>query len=166
MMHPITRRGFTALAGGLLVSAKAFAQAQVPASAQPQAPLITRPIPSSGERIPAVGLGTASVFNTNDQATQSKANAVVQALLQNGGRLIDTASTYGDAESVLGAVMAAAGVRDKLFVATKLESPDPDELKRSLSRLKTARVDLLQLHNVSSEQQSLQRFRDWKQQGL
>ncbi|MDR0478844.1 MAG: aldo/keto reductase, partial [Burkholderiaceae bacterium] len=118
------------------------------------------------ERIPAVGLGTASVFNGDDAATRGKADAVVQALLKSGGRLIDTASVYGDAESVLGAVTAAAGLRDKLFIATKLESPDPQELKRSLTRLKTARVDLLQLHNVSDQQQSLQQFRDWKQQGL
>jgi aryl-alcohol dehydrogenase-like predicted oxidoreductase len=57
-------------------------------------------------------------------------------------------------------------LRDKLFIATKLESPDSQELKRSLARLKTASVDLLQLHNVSSKQQSLERFREWKKQGV
>jgi aryl-alcohol dehydrogenase-like predicted oxidoreductase len=86
--------------------------------------------------------------------------------MRGGGRLIDTASTYGDAESVLGKVTAVAGVRDRLFIATKLESPDGRELKRSLARLKTARVDLLQLHNVRSKQQSLERFREWKGQGV
>jgi aryl-alcohol dehydrogenase-like predicted oxidoreductase len=86
--------------------------------------------------------------------------------MKGGGRLIDTASTYGDAESVLGKVTATAGLRDKLFIATKLESPDAQELKRSLARLKTERVDLLQLHNVRSKQQSLERFRDWKRQGV
>jgi aryl-alcohol dehydrogenase-like predicted oxidoreductase len=57
-------------------------------------------------------------------------------------------------------------LRDRLFIATKLESPDARELKRSLARLKTERVDLLQLHNVRSKQQSLERFRDWKGQGV
>ena len=57
-------------------------------------------------------------------------------------------------------------MRDKLFIATKLESPDAQELKRSLARLKTAKVDLLQLHNVRSKQQSLERFREWKGQGV
>ena len=152
----ITRRGFTALAGALAVSARAVAQQ----------PLLTRAIAGSGERLPAVGLGTASIFNTNNEATRGKAEAVIQALLKSGGKLIDTASTYGDAESVLGEVIAAAGLRSQLFIATKLEAPDPEELKRSLARLKMASVDLLQLHNVSREQQSLQRFRDWKQQGL
>ena len=55
---------------------------------------------------------------------------------------------------------------EKLFIATKLETPDAQELKRSLVRLKTASVDLLQLHNVSSKQQSLERFRKWTKQGM
>ena len=154
----ITRRDFAALAGGLLLSTKAAAQTETP--------ILTRPIPGSGERIPPVGLGTAYVFDENNETTRSKADAVVQALIKNGGRLIDTASTYGDAESVLGEVTATAGLRDKLFIATKLESPDSKELKRSLARLKTASVDVLQLHNVRSKQQSLQRFREWKKQGV
>lgn len=154
----ITRRGFAALAGGFLLSNTAVAQTETP--------LLTRPVPGSGERIPAVGLGTAYVFDENDEATRRKAGAVVQALVRNGGRLIDTASTYGDAESVLGEVTATAGLREKLFIATKLESPDSRELKRSLARLRTASVDLLQFHNVRSKQQSLQRFKEWKKQGL
>ena len=154
----MTRRDFAAFAGGFLVSTRAIAQTE--------APLLTRAIPGSGEQIPAVGLGTAYVFDENNEATRSKADAVLQALVKNGGRLIDTASTYGDAESVLGAVTTTAGLRDKIFIATKLESPDPQEFKRSLSRLKTASVDLLQLHNVRSKQQSLQRFREWKKQGM
>jgi aryl-alcohol dehydrogenase-like predicted oxidoreductase len=134
--------------------------------AQADIPLLTRAIPSSNERIPAVGLGTAYVFDHDDQTTRSKADAVLEALLNAGGRLIDTASTYGDAESVLGEVTAANRLRDKLFIATKLESPDAQELKRSLARLKTTSVDLLQLHNVSRKQQSLERFREWKKQGV
>lgn len=154
----ITRRDFAALAGGFLVSPIAIAQTDTP--------LVTRAIPGSDERIPAVGLGTAYVFDQDDETTRSKADAVIHALMKGGGRLIDTASTYGDAESVLGEVTAASGLRDKLFIATKLESPDAQELKRSLARLRTERVDLLQLHNVRSKQQSLERFRDWKGQGV
>ena len=158
MTRRITRRDFAAVAGGFLLSTKAVAQTETP--------LLTRPIPGSGEHIPAVGLGTAYVFDENSEATRSKADAVVKALVNNGGRLIDTASTYGDAESVLGEVTATAGLREKLFITTKLESPDSQELKRSLTRLKTASVDLLQLHNVRNRQQSLQRFKDWKKQGV
>jgi aryl-alcohol dehydrogenase-like predicted oxidoreductase len=133
--------------------------------AQP-APLMERSIPSSGERVPAVGLGTASVFDTDDKPTRLAAAQVIRTLVDAGGRLIDTASSYGDAESVLGNVIAAAGLRDKVFVATKLEEPDEAELKRSLTRLKTAKVDLLQLHNVRDPRQSLAQFKAWKAQGL
>ena len=82
------------------------------------------------DAFPKVGLGTAYVFDVNNEVTRGKADAVIWALIKNGGRLIDTASTYSDAESVLGEVTAAAGLRDKRFVATKLEAPDAQELKR------------------------------------
>ena len=154
----MTRRDFAVMAGAAAVTRPAFAQTG--------AQLVTRAIPSSGELLPAVGLGTAQVFNTADDATRQKAAAVVQALIANGGRLIDTASTYRDAEVVLGDVIAPPGLRDKLFIATKIEAPDNAELKRSLARLKTAKVDLLQLHNASDPQQSLARFKGWKSQGL
>jgi aryl-alcohol dehydrogenase-like predicted oxidoreductase len=136
-----------------------------PALAQSDA-LVTRAIPSSGELLPAVGLGTAQVFDTASETTRHKAAEVVQALIVNGGRLIDTASTYGDAESVLGDVIALAGLRDKLFIASKVEEPDASELKRSLERLKTAKLDLLQLHNVRSPRQSLGQFKEWKAKGM
>jgi aryl-alcohol dehydrogenase-like predicted oxidoreductase len=158
MTMRMTRREFAMLTGAALLAP--------PAHAQTDAPLITRAIPSSGEGLPAVGLGTASVFNSADEPTKQKAAAVLQALIANGGRLIDTASTYGNAEIVLGDVMASAALREKLFIATKLEQPDAAELKRSLTRLKTAKIDLLQLHNVRSPRQSLAQFKDWKAQGI
>jgi len=116
--------------------------------------------------MPAVGLGTASVFDDNDEPTRRKAEQVVRTLVDAGGRLIDTASSYGDAESVLGDVLAQMRLHDRVFIATKLENPDETELKRSLTRLKSAKIDLLQLHNVRDPQQSLARFRAWKAQGI
>ena len=157
MIPSLTRRGFMGAATLVLAGQ---------ARAQGDAQLITRAIPSSGERLPAVGLGTAEVFESNDAATREKAAAVLDALSANGGKLIDTASTYGDAESVLGDVIASAGSRGKYFIATKLESPDEADLKRSLARLKTDKIDLLQLHNVRSPSQSLARFKEWKAQGI
>ncbi len=158
-MNGVTRRDFTALAAAALLAPRAFAQTH-------EAPPITRAIPSTGERIPAVGLGTASVFDTDDEATRGAAAQVIRTLVDAGGRLIDTASSYQDAESVLGNVIAAASLRDKVFVATKLEEPDEAELKRSLNRLKTVKVDLLQLHNVRDPRQSLAQFKALKAQGL
>jgi aryl-alcohol dehydrogenase-like predicted oxidoreductase len=83
-----------------------------------------------------------------------------------GGSLVDTASVYADAEAVIGDVIAPADLRHKLFIATKLESPDAAELKRSQARLKTEKIDLLQFHNVSDPQASLAQFKDWKAQGV
>jgi len=146
--------------------ATATARLTVPASAQSALPTLMRPIPSTGEPLPAVGLGTAAVFDSADAGTLKTARAVVRALIDNGGTLIDTASTYGDAERILGDVIGPAGLRNKVFIATKLESPDVEELKRSLNRLQTAKLDLLQLHNVRNPQQSLAAFRDWKAQAV
>jgi aryl-alcohol dehydrogenase-like predicted oxidoreductase len=153
----LTRRGFVGLVSASMLVRPALAQS---------VELLTRAIPGSGERIPAVGLGTAYVFDSNSEKTRREAADVVKALADGGGRLIDTASSYGDAEAVLGEVIAPAGLRDRLFIATKLEAPDAAELKRSLARLKTPKVDLLQLHNVSDRQQSLAQFKAWKAQGI
>ncbi len=156
-MMRITRRELAALGTAALVVRPAFAQETAPPT--------TRAIPRTGERIPVVGLGTAYVFDRDSEQTQKAAAEVVRTLIGSGGSLIDTASTYGDAETVLGNVIAQEGLRDKLFVATKLEAPDAAELKRSLSRLKTAKLDLLQLHNVRNPRQSLAQFKAWKARG-
>lgn len=167
-MATLSRRRFNALAASALAAPGTIGASALVADvalAQAPAPLLMRAIPSSGERIPAVGLGTAAVFSNDDDATRRAAADVVRALVDAGGRLIDTASTYGDAEAVLGKVIGAAHLRDEVFIATKLESPDEAELARSLARLATPKVDLLQLHNVRDTGQSLARFRAWKAAG-
>ncbi|HEX8740700.1 MAG TPA: aldo/keto reductase [Casimicrobiaceae bacterium] len=165
----ISRRRFLALPLAAAAIPSVRAQPSVEATrAQPvgQAALLMRAIPSTGERIPCVGLGTANVFDSDDARTREQAGEVVEALVEGGGRLIDTASTYGDAEAVLGAVVAARSLRARLFLATKTEAPDVAEFERSLARLRVASVDLLQLHNVRDPRQSLARFREWKARGL
>ncbi len=155
-MGMITRRDFVGAAGAAWLAGPAGAQTDE---------LLLRAIPSSGERIPAVGLGTAVVFNRDDEPTRAKASAVLRALVDHGGKLVDTASAYGDAEIVVGDAVAKAGLRDKLFIATKVVEPDLAEFERSLQRLKTPKVDLLQLHNVNERKRSLAALREWKAQG-
>jgi aryl-alcohol dehydrogenase-like predicted oxidoreductase len=159
-MNHLSRRDFAVLAGGAMLTAPAWARAAADTS------VITRAIPSTGERLPVVGLGTASVFNDNDAPARAAATNVIRALINAGGKLIDTSSVYGDAEAVLGDVLKANGWHTETFVATKLEEPNQDELQRSLQRLKTSKIDLLQLHNVRDQDQSLKRFKEWKAQGI
>ena len=155
----IDRRRFVTAAAAALLAART--RAQTPNTTQP----ITRPIPHSGERIPCVGLGTAWEYDRDSDATRAAAEAVLRALLDAGGKVVDTASTYGDAEAILGGAIAPQGWRDRLFIATKVEEPDDAEFNRSLARLRMQSVDLLQLHNVRDAAQSLAKFRDWKAQG-
>jgi aryl-alcohol dehydrogenase-like predicted oxidoreductase len=133
--------------------------------------LIVRPIPHSGESLPVVGLGTAEVFNVgNDPAGRKACAEVIRALVGGGGNLIDTAPSYGTAESVVGDLLAAAEWRSRVFLATKLEDYDRNtgaaQLRASLQRLRTDRFDLIQLHNVSNPHQDLTMLREWQSRGL
>jgi aryl-alcohol dehydrogenase-like predicted oxidoreductase len=139
------------------------------AMAQAEKPLLTRPIPHSNEPLPVVGLGTATSFMSVDQAQVAALGQVVDTLVGAGAKLIDTASTYGDAEEVIGTLVERAHAREKLFIATKIEvrsaKASADEFQRSLQRLRVKQVDLLQLHNVSRASQSLAQLREWKAAG-
>jgi hypothetical protein len=161
---PLSRREMLALCVGF-GTAPMVLDLNRPASAQPAAsPLLTRPIPRSGEVLPAVGLGTANGWDSgNDPAEQAARTAVIRALVEAGGKLIDTAPSYGGAEDLVGDIVTAAGSRRAVFLATKLESYDrrtgPEELQASLRRLRTGQIDLMQLHNVSDPHQDLAMLR-------
>jgi aryl-alcohol dehydrogenase-like predicted oxidoreductase len=142
------------------------------AAAAAQEAVITRPIPHSGERIPIVGIGTAVIFDfENDAAKFAERREVIRNLVAGGGKLIDTAIGYGRAEDRLGELIADLGNRDRLFIATKYRSGDDrtaatQSLQRSLARLKTDKVDLMQAWNVADPAFDFGILREWKQQGL
>jgi aryl-alcohol dehydrogenase-like predicted oxidoreductase len=159
-MKKISRRDamMVAAAGALMAS---------PAYAQAQGAMIRRPIPHSGEMLPVVGLGTANNF---DDADRAQTRNVFEALVNGGGKLIDTASSYGKAEEIIGEELAAAGLRERVFIATKMRADNAAagkaELDASLRKLRTDHVDLMMLHNVRKADQSLAYLRDWKAQKL
>jgi aryl-alcohol dehydrogenase-like predicted oxidoreductase len=158
------------LQGGLAVAAGLLLDGVPSAFGQADAAMATRPIPHSGERIPVIGLGTANEFQMRPGAdARANLKKVVDDLLAQGCKLIDTASSYGSAESVLGDLLSDQD-RSKVFLATKIENGSKQvgsvEFRRSLQRLRYQRVDLLQLHNVRDRRQVLSPFRDWKAQGL
>jgi aryl-alcohol dehydrogenase-like predicted oxidoreductase len=159
-----TRRNL--LVAGLSISVSGIGRF---ARAQANTPVLTRAIPHSGEQLPIVGLGTAVSFPSADQTQREALKRVIDALIGGGAKLIDTASVYGDAENVIGEIVDAGKTRDRLFLATKIEvrsaKAGADEFQRSLQRLRTSRVELLQLHNVSHANQSLAQLREWKAAG-
>jgi aryl-alcohol dehydrogenase-like predicted oxidoreductase len=141
--------------------------------AQTKPELVTKPIPSTGERLPVIGIGTARRF---DVGTSEQERAPIREVLQNlpklGGRLVDTAPSYGSAETVIGELLAELGNRDEIFLATKVGAGRSGaaagirEMEGSLQRLKTNRLDLLMVHNLAGINEMLPVLRDWKEKGL
>jgi len=162
-----SRREILALGAGIGVAAALPLASSFAAAG----PVLSRPIPRTGERLPVVGLGTAIVFDIGEDATRrAERRAVIQALVDGGGRLIDTAPSYGTAERVLGELVSSMGARDKLFLATKVRAAGREaslaEMRQSLERLRTAGVDLMQLHNVGDAATDLGTLKAWQQQGF
>jgi aryl-alcohol dehydrogenase-like predicted oxidoreductase len=157
------RQALVCGAGAALMPVMAAAQPVQP----PPDPVITRPIPSSGERLPIVGLGTDEYFG-GGAAQQQVLDGVITTLIAGGGSVIDTSSDYGASETLIATVLAEGSVRQKAFVATKLEKDALDQagIAGSLRTLGVSKIDLMQIHNVSSAQQSLAPLREWKAQGL
>jgi aryl-alcohol dehydrogenase-like predicted oxidoreductase len=132
----------------------------------------TRPIPHSGEPLPVIGIGTAIIFDfENDAVAYAARRKVIQILIAGGGSLIDTAHAYGRAEDRLGDIVPDLGVRDRLFLATKFSYRDDRaqataSLRNSLRRLKTDRLDLMQAWNVGDPRYDFGLLRAWQQQKL
>jgi diketogulonate reductase-like aldo/keto reductase len=165
-----TRRQALALVGGfgIVPLSAGLGTAAEGISAGNAAPIMTRPIPSSGERLPVVGLGTAWKYDSHTHSQPDPLAEVVRTLVAGGGSVVDTASDYGAAETRLGEVLAANGLHPHVFIATKLETDEltQEALQGSLRRLGISKIDLMQVHNVGRSGQSLKALRDWKAQGL
>jgi diketogulonate reductase-like aldo/keto reductase len=132
--------------------------------------LITRPIPSTGEAMPVVGLGTWPVFDVGDGAAErAPLKQVVEALVAAGGRMIDTSPMYARSEAVVGDIVAALGVRPKVFLATKVWTSGRErgiaEMQRSAARMKSPVLDLIQIHNLVDWKTQLATLRDMKAKG-
>jgi aryl-alcohol dehydrogenase-like predicted oxidoreductase len=134
--------------------------------------LATRAIPSSGEHIPMIGIGTARRYSVGvDDEERTELRAVLDRFARMGGKLIDTAPSYGTAEQVVGDLVADIGNRDKLFLATKVgagrtsAAAGIEEMEASFKRLRTDRIDLMQVHNLSGVEAMLPVLRDWKAAG-
>lgn len=133
--------------------------------------IMTRRIPSTGEEIPAIGLGTWQVFDadkgeTADAAARAPLREVLAAFSRAGGRMIDSSPMYGSAESVAGDLVAELGLREKLFVATKVWTRGREsgiaQMETSFRRLKVKQMDLMQIHNLLDAGIHTKTLLDWK----
>lgn len=133
---------------------------------------LMKTIPTSGERIPAVGLGTASSFSGAARTPEEHAELreVIRLFTELGGSLIDTAPTYGESEVVLGDLIREVGNADEIFMATKLSRVQGREegmaqFRQSRERLAPGNIDLNQIHNLGDWQTQLALLREMKEEG-
>jgi diketogulonate reductase-like aldo/keto reductase len=132
--------------------------------------LATRVVPATGETLPVIGLGTSQTFNVNPADTQAMAalRAVMAAFESGGGRLIDTAPSYGYAQEVSGELAHGSPVADRLFLATKVSATGASagmrQIENNFQALQARQIDLIQVHNLQDTATQLSNLRELKAQ--
>ncbi len=158
----MTRGQFLTLAAG--------AAAAIVAPARAAASLTMRPIPKSkaGDQLPMIGLGTAQDFGDRSAEFEKKMQ-VVKALVDGGGRVLDTAPSYREAEALCGEYMEKLGVRDKIFLSTKVQergrADGSRSIEESFKNLRVKVIDLMNVHNMVDVDTHMPLLRDLKAQG-
>ncbi|MDP2479173.1 MAG: aldo/keto reductase [Candidatus Palauibacterales bacterium] len=135
---------------------------------RPAPDLITRKIPSSGEAVPVVGLGTRD-YRADLSGDLTPFRRTLEAFARGGGTVVDTAPSYGNSEDVLGKLIGEIGIRKELFMATKVDRQGTEagirRMEDSLKALGTDHVDLMQVHNLRDWETQLSTLREWKKTG-
>lgn len=135
-----------------------------------QETLIRRKIPSSGESLPVIGIGTARRYDVGpDAPARAELKAVLRQFAEAGGRVIDTAPSYGAAEGVVGDLVADLGLRKSLFIATKIGARQKEaglqQIEASFRKLRTQQIDCIAVHNLMNTAEHLAVLRELKQAG-
>lgn len=149
---------------GIGISAGRLAAATVPDD------LILRAIPRSGEQIPVLGLGSSDTFEVGAAVAERAAvREVLEQYVALSGRVVDTSPMYGTAETVIGDIARDLGIQSKLWLATKVwtrgRAAGIAQMEQSFRRLRTERIDLIQVHNLVDTQTQLRTLREWQEQG-
>lgn len=129
-----------------------------------------RPIHSTGEKIPVVGLGTWQTFDVSDSASETEPlKEVLKTLLSKGGSVVDSSPMYGRSEGVVGDLSTELKVNDKLFIATKVWTNGRDngirQMNESFRLMKRDKIELMQIHNLADWQTHIKTLRSWKEEG-
>ncbi|MBT3821398.1 MAG: aldo/keto reductase [Nitrospinaceae bacterium] len=161
----LTRAEFFRLAAGV------GASLALGADAEAAGPQLWRKIPSSGEKIPALGLGTARTFDVRlSPALLAPRREVVRLFFKEGGTLIDSSPMYGEAERVTGHLLSELGLHSKSFLATKVWTKGREagaaQMRESMRLLGAKKLDLMQVHTLSDTATQLRTLREWKSKGL
>ncbi len=153
---------FGLLAAGMTLMPKvAFSETRKP---------ITQVIPSSGERIPVIGMGTSRTFGIGDDpAMMAQLGQVLQTFFENGGTVIDSSPMYGSAEMVVGKLLKTMPDMGAVFAATKVwtygRQSGIDQMHRSMQLMGVRVMDLMQIHNLRDWKIHLPTLREWKDEG-
>jgi diketogulonate reductase-like aldo/keto reductase len=159
----MNRRLFLQASASLLLASRWSGAIAAPAA-------IKRPIPSSGELLPVMGMGSSRTFDTGlDEATLANLTEVMRAFFAGGGTLVDSSPMYGAAESVLGAVLSRLSPQAPLFAATKVWTRGREagiqQMRESSVKMKVPVFDLMQIHNLVDWETHLQTLEGWKEEG-
>ena len=159
----------SALGLGLTAGPSRLLAAGVGAAAAP-GPLLKRPIPSSGEQLPVIGAGTSGSYDVAIGSPEyAQLQQVAKIFFDGGARLIDTSPNYGRSDEVVGSLLHDGGWRDKAFIATKIAADSRQAAEaqwaQSQRRLRTGKVELLQVHNLRDWQVQLPFARELQAQG-
>ena len=132
--------------------------------------MLTRPIPSSGERLPVIGLGTWQTFDVGrDAGARGELREVLESFVRGGGKVVDSSPMYGTSEEVVGDLAGELELRPSLFVATKVwtsgRQSGIDQMNASMRKLRADPIDLMQVHNLLDVTTHLDTLRAWKAEG-
>ena len=132
--------------------------------------MLNRIIPSSGEQLPAIGLGSWQTFDTDDRAGFPRLRQVLQMMHAAGGSLIDSSPMYGRSEQTIGDITSAMPEAGSFFYATKVWTKGKEQgiqqMQDSLRKMKRERMDLIQIHNLVDWKIHLRTLREWKEKGI
>ncbi|CAA6819387.1 MAG: Aldo/keto reductase precursor [uncultured Thiotrichaceae bacterium] len=168
----LTRRQLLQLGASTLAlpASSLLAEKQTPAQSTTTLPLIQRPIPSSGERLPVIGMGTSRTFDADSSPeTLAQLSAVIEAFFAGKGSVIDSSPMYGTAESRVGDVLKQMKDHPKVFAATKVWTTGKEqgiaEMEESARRMNVKHFDLIAVHNLVDWKTQLNTLKAWKKEG-
>lgn len=132
--------------------------------------MLKKPIPSTGEELPVIGLGTWQTFDVEKVDSETAPLIeVLRTLVKHGGTVVDSSPMYGQSEKIVGGLSVDAGLNSRLFIATKVWTTGREngivQMNTSMNLLRRQQIDLMQIHNLTDWRTHLTTLRKWKDEG-